>query len=109
VWACIVQAYMYYRIFSASAHGPSVPGKPLSLITLGKVTGYYADFAVCNRLHLLAVWNDHPDYNAPPARNSSIDAPKGPPVGIELPVQKPSQPKQAPVAGFEELVVPYVA
>jgi hypothetical protein len=35
---------MYYRILSASAHGPSVPAKPLSLITLGRVTGYYEDF-----------------------------------------------------------------
>jgi len=46
---------MYYRIFSARTHGPSVPGKRLSLITLGRVTGYYADFVVCNGLHLLAV------------------------------------------------------
>jgi hypothetical protein len=46
---------MYYRIFSASAHGPSVPSKRLSLITLGRVTGYYEDLAACKRLHLLAV------------------------------------------------------
>lgn len=68
---------MYYRIFSARAHGPSVPGKRLSLITLGRVTGYYADFPVCNRLHLLAVEMTIPTTTSRPREISQSTLQKG--------------------------------